>query len=88
MNRWLESIRLPLRRIFNECPAHAMELENIALRARVNWMRAAIEDKRRLILEGLPPRYIAEELDWILEQDAQAAEINRDFTEVLNERTA
>lgn len=88
MKRWIESIRLLLRRIFNECPAHAVELENLALRARINWMRTAIEDKRRLVLEGLPRRYIAEELDWILEQDAQAAEINQELVEVFNERTA
>ncbi|HEX8177898.1 MAG TPA: hypothetical protein VF543_22605, partial [Pyrinomonadaceae bacterium] len=62
MNRWLTSIRLLFRRLLVDRSARQVELENIELRARLNWMRKAIEVQRAHVLDRVPRQFIAADL--------------------------
>lgn len=96
MKRWFTSFTLLLRRLFNTRPAHQVELENVALRARINWMRKAIKATHFRVLNNIPRSIIAAEIEWILEQDASEATLSSSATlparnsisEATHERTA
>ncbi|HEX8746838.1 MAG TPA: hypothetical protein VF717_06525 [Pyrinomonadaceae bacterium] len=94
MSQWLTSLKLLLRRLFNERPIHQVEAENAALRARVKWLRLSMEATSRDVQNQIPRTVIAKEIAWRLEQDNKVVglmglqETNVAEREVFNERTA
>ncbi len=71
MSRWLISIRLLLRRFTAaEHTASELAIENAALRARVEWLRAALATIHREAHRNASLHSIAVGTKWALDKDA------------------
>jgi hypothetical protein len=67
----MNSLKLLCRRFLLERPVRAVELENIALRNRVEWLRGSLTEIRRRAQNGASPLSIASETQWALDTDAE-----------------
>lgn len=71
MNRWLISIKLLLRRFSaTDRPLREVEIENASLRARVEWLRAALATIHKEAHTNASLHRIASATKWALDKDA------------------
>lgn len=71
MRRWITSIQLFLRRFSSVRPLHEIELENILLNSRVEWLRESLSSIERMAGDGAPKLMIMNQARWALQADIE-----------------